>query len=259
MFGGKTFILTLGILGRYFDRFRSRPIPEGLPLVHIERRLGYRFRDPERLRQALTHRSVLQEMSEERSYANEQLEFLGDAVLELVVVDHIFRRFPQKNEGDLSKIKSMVVSGQSLEKISRRLHLGEYIIMSENEERNGGRTRLSILEDAFEAVVAAIYLDGGRRAAERFVKRNLIPVIDEVVDEKLDTNFKSQLLEYAQSNNGHTPVYSTISERGPDHEKVFVVEVSLNNRILARGEGKSKKAAQQEAARKALKNLNIVP
>lgn len=239
-------------------QFHFSSDPERLKNRPIERMLGYRFRNPELLDQALTHRSVLPQTGRDRSQANEQLEFLGDAVLELVIVDHLFRRFPEKTEGDLTKLKSMIVSGDSLQAIAQKLNLGDYIIMSENEARNGGRNRHSILEDTFEAVIAAIYLDGGRKPAERFIKKNLLAFLDEIIDEKLDTNFKSQLLEYAQSNNGGLPVYSISKESGPDHNKKFEVAVSLKGTVVGKGIGKSKKTAQQNAARNALSNLKII-
>ncbi len=224
----------------------------------IENILGYRFRNPDLIEQALTHRSVLPQTGQDRSQANEQLEFLGDAVLELVIVDHLFRRFPDKTEGDLTKLKSMIVSGDSLQAIAQKINLGDFINMSENEARNGGRNRHSILEDTFEAVIAAIYLDGGHKPAERFIKKNLLAFLDEIIEEKLDTNFKSQLLEHAQSSNRGMPLYSISKESGPDHNKKFEIEVSLNGEIVGKGNGKSKKTAQQNAARNALSNLNII-
>jgi ribonuclease III len=218
--------------------------------------INYHFRNPGLMQQALTHRSVLQETGEGRSHSNEQLELLGDAVLDLIVVEYLYRSFPDRQEGELSKMKSRVVSGHSLQKIARTMDLGKFILMSENEARNGGRERDSILEDTIEAIVAAIYLDGGQKAAQKFITKFIMPTIDNIVDLDVDDNYKSQLLEYAQAMNWKSPSYIVINESGPDHAKEFDVEVMVRGESLGRGIGNSKKAAQQEAAKNALKELD---
>ena len=224
-------------------------------MQEIEWKLGHHFHNPEFLLHALTHSSILHETGEERFQCNEKMELLGDSVLDLIVVDYLYHRFPKSQEGDLSKLKSAVVRGKSLGRIAKTIDLGNYILMSESEERNGGRERESILEDTFEAVVASIYLDGGQSAAKKFVSRTVFPVIDEVVDSKVDFNYKSQLLEYAQARSWKTPVYRVISERGPNHAKEFIVEVFLCGNSLGRGRGPNKKAAEQQAARIAIAEL----
>jgi len=231
--------------------------PINLPIKDIEQIIGYHFHNLMLLQRALTHRSVLQETGEGRSNSNEQLELLGDAVLDLIVVEYLYERFPDRQEGDLSKLKSRVVSGHSLQSIARTIDLGQYILMSENEERNGGRERDSILEDTLEAIVAAIYLDGGQKAATKFIKKFILPTIENIVENDIDENYKSQLLEYAQSMNWRSPSYVVVNETGPDHDKEFEVEVQLRGESLGRGIGHNKKAAQQEAAKNALLELDI--
>ncbi len=207
------------------------------------------------LQQAFTHRSFLQETGENRNHANEQMELLGDAVLDLVIIDYLYHNFPEKKEGELSKWKSLIVSGKTLHKIADRLGLGEFVLLSENENRNGGRRKLSILEDTFEAVIAAIYLDGGQKAARKFIMRNVIPYIDIIVANKVDLNYKSQLLEFAQARNWAPPVYRVISEYGPDHAKKFEIEVCIKGMPYGVGKGASKKNAQQQAAKATLEML----
>lgn len=218
--------------------------------------LGHRFHNQDLLKRALTHRSILPETGGQYNRSNEQLEFLGDAVLDLIVVEYLCKRFPNKREGELSKLKAMVVSGQCLQDIAHKLNLGNFILMSDNEARNGGRERGSILEDTFEALIAALYLDGGYRTARRFIKRYILPSIDHLAKDHADYNYKSQLLEYVQSHGLSAPYYRVIAEDGPDHAKHFHIQVTVNGKLIGRGCGLSKKAAQQEAAYIALEALN---
>ena len=220
----------------------------------LARLLRHRFHHPYLLRRALTHRSALN-YNEDEASANEQLEFLGDAVLGFVVVDSLCRWFPEKSEGDLSKIKSMLVSGESLQALARKLDLGRYIRMSDNEARNGGRGRDSILENTFEALVGALYLDGGMKPATDFIQRTVFASRDALFDHTRDQNYKSALLEYLQARGLPAPVYRVVIERGPDHAKNFEVEVVLDGKRLGIGTGHSKKAAQQQAARTAVQQL----
>ncbi len=221
------------------------------------RLLGHQFRDRELLHRALTHRSVIHENGISYFQVNEMLEFLGDSVLGFVVVDYLYNSFPNKREGDLSKIKSAVVSGKSLQKIALKLKLGQHILMSRNEVRSGGRNRSSILEDTLEAIIAALYIDGGLDAARRFINEWIIDNMDELTGSKQDFNYKSQLLEHIQGIGLSSPVYRVISEVGPDHRKRFEIEVLLDDEVLGIGTGKSKKDAQQQAARAAVERLAI--
>jgi ribonuclease-3 len=218
--------------------------------------LGHQFNNSQILHHALCHRSVILENGGSYDQSNETLEFLGDAVLGLVVVEHLFREFPDKTEGDLSKVKSHVVSGKVLQDIARNMNLGSYILMSRNEVRNGGRDRSSILEDTLEAIIGALYLDGGLEVARNFIDRRIISDIDDLIAGKLDRNYKSQLLEYVQGIGLSSPVYNVISEDGPDHKKHFEIEVKVQNKSLGIGSGRSKKAAQQQAAHEAVKRLD---
>ncbi len=218
--------------------------------------MSYRFSDPSLLQHALTHRSVLSETNSDYTQSNELLEFLGDAVLAFIVVEYLYLSFPDRHEGELSKIKSMLVSGEALHRIAMDLELGEHILMSDNEARNGGRKRLSILEDTLEAVIAAIYLDGGMEAARNFINRHILSHVEKLIDSDYDRNFKSKLLEYAQGLGMKAPVYRVVNEDGPDHQKRFEVEVEIEGKSLGVGSGHTKKSAQQKAARAAMELLS---
>lgn len=220
----------------------------------LESKLEYRFRNCEFLHRALKHRSFAYEVEGGRTESNERMEFLGDAVLDLIVTEFLFRTFPDKQEGDLSKIKSLVVSKPVLRKAADKMDLGAHLYISASEERTGGRKRNSILADAFEAVIAAIYLDGGIAPSERFIQRTVLQDLDLHLADESHTNYKSELLEATQRKGFGTPVYDVISESGPDHNKTFEVCVKIRDDVWGRGRGKNKKAAEQEAARDALWN-----
>ncbi len=220
--------------------------------------LGYAFSNEELFVQALKHRSFLPVTAESRIFSNERLELLGDAVLDLVVVEFLYRRFPDKEEGELTSMKSLIVSRRILARIARAMRLGQFLLLSESEEKSGGRERASINSDALEAIIGAIYLDGGLEQARAFIEDKILCNFDEIVAEELHTNFKSMLLEYAQSKNIGTPVYNVRSVQGPDHEKVFTIQVTLQNEVLGLGTATSKKRAEQLAAQEALKNLFLI-
>ncbi|NQS99115.1 MAG: ribonuclease III [candidate division Zixibacteria bacterium] len=226
-------------------------------LSELEERIGYRFRDPSLAERALRHRSSLQQEKLDQTDAYEQLEFLGDSVIGLIAAEYLFREYPDEDEGKLTQIKSLLVSGEVLSQRALALDLGRFLLMGAGEVRSGGRERRSILEDAFEALVGAVYLDGGLKAAQRFVQRHLLSCVDEIIDSDELRNYKSMLLEYAQSTSTSQPVYMVMSESGPDHKKIYTIEVSLNGKILGTGEGRSKKRAEQKAAREALEKLGV--
>lgn len=221
-------------------------------MERLERLIGYRFRNRDLLVRALKHRSVLAATGEPRVRTNERLEFLGDAVLDLVVREELLQRFPRAREGQLTRLKSLQVSGRQLTRIAREMELGAYLQMSDGEQRSGGRTRASILEDALEALIGAIYLDGGLPAAKRFIDRFIASRARRGRESARDRNYKSLLLEYVQSRGISHPVYRVVSERGPDHEKTFTIEVLIGGVSYGRGGGRSKKRAEQIAAREAL-------
>ncbi len=215
----------------------------------LEQRIGYQFKNGKYLRRALTHSSYSNE-SREKPECNERLEFLGDAVLSLVVSNYIFHRF-HLNEGDLTKIRASIVCEKSLFRFAGEIGLGEELYLGRGEEQMGGRTRPSIVSDAFEALIAAIFLDGGLEPASRFILR--------FVREELDTgersafvDYKTMLQEIVQKNPEEKVSYVLVEENGPDHDKHFVVEVRLNSNVIGRGEFRSKKGAEQLAAKEAL-------
>ncbi len=237
-------------------RLFGRSTSHDRSLRDLEGIIGYQFHDVDLLERALTHRSLLNETGEEYNRANEVLEFLGDAVLELIVVEYLVRKFPYYHEGELSKLKSILVSGKGLALVARRMKLGGYILISQNEERNGGRFRGSLLEDCVEALVAAIYLDSDITEAGRFVKRWILSRVDGIVSRNEDPNYKSQLLEYVQARGYDAPIYNVIAENGPDHAKQFDIEVVVDDEVLGTGQGRNKKAAEQIASCNALALLN---
>jgi ribonuclease III len=213
----------------------------------IERRLGYRFQNRDLLASALTHRSYANEHPDLGRPDNEKLEFLGDAVLDLVIGHMLMERYPEAREGELSVTRSQVVSEAGLTEVADELHLGEFLFLGKGEQRSGGRDKPSLLSDAVEAVVAAVYLDGGFEQAWELVAR-LFPSRLANVELTGYYDHKTRLQERAQELLRETPVYEVIEERGPDHAKIFVVVVRLRGRELSRAEGRSKKQAEQHAA-----------
>ena len=225
----------------------------------FEKKFQIRFHDPQLLITAFKHRSYLNVTNEERVASNERLEFLGDAVVDLIVTHYLYQKFPKRTEGQLSKIKSILVSRPVLAEVANQLSLGRFLLMNRGEEKTGGRKRQSILADTFESTVGAIYLDQGYETAREFVYKYLLSQFKKIMQVELYRNYKSVLLEYAQSHLGVLPEYRVIAETGPDHDKRFYVEVYLKGKKYGKGEGKSKKTAEQEAARAALKKLNVRP
>jgi ribonuclease-3 len=231
------------------------PPPIRRQFCELERRLGYRFRHPGLLITALKHRSYLDGVGEDRSLSNERLEFLGDAVLDLVVSEYYYYLRPSDEEGTLTNVKSTLVSGPVLVSQARKLRLGQYLLLSENEINSGGRDRDSILEDAFEAVIGAIYLDGGLNASRRFIQKALLTDSVHILSQASLKNYKSMLLEYAQSLGKDPPIYNVSKEIGPDHDKRYTVEVSLDGRVIGVGMGRSKKQAEQQAAAEGINRI----
>jgi ribonuclease-3 len=213
--------------------------------------LGIRFRDEELLRLALTHRSV---SSEDPSRAdNERLEFLGDAVLQLVVTDRLYADFPELPEGQMAKVRAAIVSGATLAEVARSIDLGSYVELSPAEERSGGRSKVSILADAMEALIGAVYLDADFEAADRLIRRLWAGRIEEKAANPGVKDFKTRLQEVLAAA-GKRPVYQ-VTGTGPDHQRSFEAVVGVDGGELGRGEGKSKKAAEQAAAEEALRAL----
>lgn len=222
-------------------------------LNDFESIIKYKFNDIEILEKSLTHSSYSNEDRLYNKVNNERLEFLGDAVLSISVSRYIFDKFPDYPEGDLTKLRSQVVCEDTLSLVAGELNVGRYLLLGKGEESSGGRERKSILADAVEAIIAAIYIDGGYRKAESFVLENLKKYIHHAVKGKIITDFKSYLQEYYQSKNQNCKIrYIVTKEEGPDHEKTFYVNVLVNKTTAGRGWGKSKKLAEQEAAKNAL-------
>jgi ribonuclease-3 len=225
----------------------------------LEARLQYRFDNRDYLIEALTHRSYARGVRNDDVDSYERMEFLGDSVLGLVVTAHLYRRYRGHREGNLTKIKATLVNERSLSQVARQLGLGEFILLSPEEEQGGGRHRKSILADACEALFGAVYLDGGMKAASQLVHRLVLSQTDRFLSDRGQINYKGELLEHYQSMGKGMPRYELTSEEGSDHDKVFTVQVRLEGRVIGRGHGKSKKAAEQEAARAALDHLELEP
>ena len=224
-------------------------------MTELEARLGYIFDDPSLLREALTHSSYANEHGGTRADCNERLEFLGDAVLSTVVARHLYLTMPDVEEGELSKRRAALVCETSLAVFARELELGKELLLGRGESKSRGEERDSILSDCFEAVIAAIYLDGGMRAAERFIQRHVLREAAAAADGARD--YKTELQEVIQQNPEEKIRYVHTGESGPDHDKTFTVEVWLNSNVIARGTGHSKKQAEQNAAAEALKLMGL--
>lgn len=218
----------------------------------FERAIGITFNEPELLRQAFTHRSYLNEHRGEVSGHNERLEFLGDAVLELVVTHFLYKQFPDKPEGELTAYRAALVNATTCAAVAQDIGMNEYLLLSRGEAKDTGRARGVLLANAMEALVGAIYLDQGYDAAERFIKARLTPKLDSILKERLWQDPKSALQERAQEEEGVTPSYAVLKEEGPDHDKQFTVGVYLREEVLATGMGRSKQEAEAAAAKSAL-------
>ena len=216
----------------------------------FEQKINYEFKNKEYILEALTHSSY---SNENKNYPfNERLEFLGDSVLSIVISDYLFKKETKLPEGELTKIRANIVCEESLSEVSKNIHLGKYMLLGKGEEATGGRERISILADALEAVIAAIYLDGGIKCAREFILTNMEKIINDSIKGKICRDCKTCLQEVLQSNGENNIWYKLIEEKGPDHNKRFVMEVGINDTVLGVGEGKSKKDAEQVAAKCAL-------
>jgi ribonuclease-3 len=221
-------------------------------LAQIEEILGVVFADKGLLLSAITHRSYLNEHRNATQDHNERLEFLGDAVLELVVTDYLFKTYADKPEGELTAIRAALVNTVSLSATSEALGVNQYLLMSKGEAKDEGRARQYILANVFEAFIGAIYLDQGFEVARTFIARELFGKTDEIVRKKLWQDAKSRFQELGQEHSSVTPTYQLMGQTGPDHDRVFTVGVFLRQEKIAEGEGRSKQEAEQAAAEKAL-------
>ena len=220
----------------------------------LEKKIGHSFRDRALLTTALTHSSYANE-NRGRGECNERLEFLGDSVLGMVVADALFRRFPELPEGRMTRLRAQLVCEESLHRVASELGLGEYVRLGRGEEHTGGRRRTSILADAVEAVIAAMYLDGGLETAKAFIERQILSALDGAGPVMRVEDCKTELQELVQKKSGQSLSYELLGESGPDHDKTFTSQVSLNGRPVGSGSGRTKKEAEQAAARAALEAL----
>ena len=221
-------------------------------MKNLEERLGYQFQNRTLLENALTHSSYANEHRDAGMPSNERLEFLGDSVLGMVVADHLYREHPNMPEGELTRTRAAMVCEDSLVEVARALNLGRYLRLGKGEDAGGGRERPSILADATEAVIAAIYLDGGIAQARRAIRALILGNEEEL---SASRDYKTALQELVQKESGSKLTYRLIAETGPDHAKCFTMEVDLNGTVVGTGEGRTKKAAEQAAARAAITAL----
>ena len=223
-------------------------------MTALEERLGYSFRNRALLETALTHSSYANENRASGIVCNERLEFLGDSVLGVTVAAFLYRHFPDMPEGRMTRLRAELVCEQSLHRVALELHLGDYLRLGKGEEHNGGRKRASILSDAVEAVIAAMYLDAGMETAAGFIHRCLLDDI-RAIETPTFTDYKTSLQELVQRHSGQVLSYELVGEEGPDHAKTFRVQVCLNGDPIGRGTGRTKKEAEQAAAANALEAL----
>ncbi|MCL6448421.1 MAG: ribonuclease III [Armatimonadetes bacterium] len=226
-------------------------------MAALQERLGFAWHDESLFRLALTHGSFNYEQRRPEIESNQRLEFLGDAVLELIVSTYLYRTFPHYTEGELTRLRAALVCEPSLVRVARELNLGQCLLMGRGEEHSGGRERPSILADAVEALLGAVYLDQGLEQAGNFILPYLVPVLNDVLEGRLTRDYKTELQEILQQNASDPVTYVIIKEKGPDHEKIFTAAAVYQGREIGRGVGHSKKEAEQQAARLALINLGL--
>lgn len=228
-----------------------------LDFTQFEENAGLKFSDKNLLRQAFVHRSYINENKDAGFEHNERLEFLGDAVLELVITDYLYKKFPDRTEGDMTSYRSALVNATTCAAVATSLGVNNFLILSKGEAKDIGRARQYILANALEAVIGAIYLDQGYDGAKDFIMRHISPLIEKVLEEGSWIDSKSLFQERVQYSDGQTPLYKTIKESGPDHDKKFTVGVFVGKQMIATGDGKSKQDAEQKAAKEALKVMGL--
>lgn len=253
------FLNALSALRKLFKRAEQPALLSHSTKASLEQIVSIPIRNERFFAIALTHRSAIDFLEKDKFVSNERLEFLGDAVLDLVIAEHLYKLYPDFNEGALTKLRSQLVNARILAFHARRFDLGKLLIVSESAELNGVRESETALADAFEAVIGAVYLDSGYEQARAFLGRHLLSQTDLATLIDSDQNFKSALLEFAQGERLPLPYYFVISEDGPSHKKVFTVGVRLGEEVLGQGTGKSKKAAEQLAAKEAYQKIKAKP
>jgi len=221
----------------------------------LEEFLSINFEDKEILAQAFCHRSYLNENPDFKKGNNERLEFLGDAVLELIVSDDLFRNYPKKEEGILTSLRAALVNSKMLCKIAKELNFGKFLLLSKGEKKEKGKAREEILANTMEAFIGALYIDQGYNACDAFIKKYIMPKLEAILENEDFIDAKSKFQEIAQEKERITPRYQVLEEWGPDHNKTFVVGAYLRDKLIAKGKGKAKQEAEEEAAKEALKQL----
>jgi len=224
----------------------------------LEKSINYSFRENSFIYEALTHSSYANERSDKKLKHNERLEFLGDSVLSLVISDYLFMKYPDFPEGELTKVRSKIVCEATLAECASAIDLGEFMYFGKGEEMTGGRNRASILADAFEALIAAIYMDGGISHARSFILKTMNKKIIDAIMGKIFIDYKTRLQEIVQSKKIKKIKYVVVDEQGPDHSKLFFTEVIVNDKVVGKGQGKSKKESEQYAAKMALGRLSEI-
>ena len=219
----------------------------------FEEILGITFKNKALLTQAFTHRSYLNEHRDIEMGHNERLEFLGDAVIELIVTEYLYAKYPDKTEGELTSYRSALVKAETLSEAASKIGMNDFLLLSKGEAKDLGRARQIILANTIEALIGSIFLDQGYDIAKYFISKNIFFLIDKIIEDQMWLDAKSKFQERAQDKEGETPLYKTVKEEGPDHDKKFTVGVFIHNEKVAEGEGKSKQEAEQEAAKQALK------
>ena len=221
---------------------------------HLEQCIGYQFKNHSLLRSALIHSSYANESGSKHPAldCNERMEFLGDTVLSLAVSTYLFQNYPDLPEGNLSKLRSFTVCEKALAEFATEIRLGDYLLLGKGEDSNNGRQRPSITSDAFEALIAAIYLDGGLEKATEFVLRYAVPHIEHLLSEQITEDYKTALQQIVQQEHGEKLEYVLVAEEGPPHQRIFTMEARLNSNVIGRGVGSSKREAEQRAAKEAL-------
>ncbi|NMB56333.1 ribonuclease III [Candidatus Beckwithbacteria bacterium] len=223
--------------------------------INCQQKLNYHYQNPELLETALIHRSYLNE-DKNIKQSNERLEYLGDAVLELITSDFLYREFPNEPEGYLTATRAKIVQTKTLAQVANRCELGDYLKLSKGEAASGGNKNESILADLVEAIIGSIYLDGGIEAAKKFIHDQILSDFESLIENAQVQDFKSKLQELVQAKGGIAPTYQVVKEEGPDHDRTFTVQVFFFDEPQSVGMGKSKQTAQQNAARKALEKFN---
>ncbi|MCX7921820.1 MAG: ribonuclease III [Clostridia bacterium] len=221
-------------------------------IEYFEKKIDYTFKNKKNILLALTHSSYANERKAENLHSNERLEFLGDAVLNVVISENIYTKYPHLTEGEMTKARANIVCEMSLIKCANNIEIGKYLLLGKGEEITGGRERISILSDAFEALIGAIYIDSGMESAKKFIHQQMKQLIVNSINGMNCMDYKTQLQEVIQKSSDNKITYEIIEEKGPDHNKVFVSQVKISDKVMGIGKGKSKKEAEQNAAKTAL-------